>query len=893
MLVISNTEDINKGDYTAQIQAFDGNFSPINIEVLVEPQTIIDDFTQPITVEAEQITAITANGIAYTPAVNPESPQDGEYVWNPYSKQLQIFASSPPRSIQVFTPPLTIPVIPPLLREPHPILFKNLPLEGNIQLNRSFENHPSATAQFEIALPKSIVHQVLSPGLEVNIYGIPLRIENLDIKELPRAVYPDMRCNVTINFGGKWEGYDEPVFLRDDGNNNLILDNEPDPDCAIGIQNSSNDKRKTTVIKLLRKAGIPYTGAVLKSVDIPKDTPRDATADPVSLLQERLRVANSFVRWSNPNGAEVVRISGGKVWFYRDSEILSEITTNYDAIDKNSKRRSLSIANYNPPSPVFTNFPSAPTPAPIPQIRNEPPTNLAFEYPNVELSGEFSQPFDKDEEKTQGESTPTYVRKDPKRRVRIDGDVKANDFPAGTSSIQVMSMCFDLGGTTKSRQFVHLEDEAETKIITEIFGFVFTAEEIYDDSRKRILGNPEQQWKLIKQTTTEFTYDEKTGYLLYEIERGFNTVRYRKESVESPEALDLDPEDSEKRLYQFFQIPVFKRTSRYLQKFAEYSSEDAVDWVKKCDRFGRAFLMPVYNPDFAPPYYTVRERTESAGFASTDNPENEGLSPEDKRNPDLVVGEESLFETKTTVEEATYEKTIEVRNGQVGILRGEQITPAKSYTYSNKYKAQGEGMAEALQETSTTEAEGDPPVAKRRPNRFIKEEKNPQDKPNLEVEETEYRYLIQTDGYTYQDPINGSESFPIAETLEEALTAARTKLAIENWRNGYQETLQIPGNLNIKEGDRFNYLCNGEYRQRIVLSVAHNLEIQGIINGERRITAISTLTLGKYNLPNLNYTKHKIPKAGEQEPLEGSALLVWNVNLGKILPLEGRHRRNP
>jgi hypothetical protein len=889
MLIISNTE--NKGDYTAQIQAFSGNYSPINIEVAESQQTVVEDFSQPITVEAEEVTSVSANGITYTPAINPESPQNGEYLWNPYSQQLQIFAENLPRSIQVSTPPPTIPVSPPLLREPHPISFKNLPLEGTIQLNRSFEQHPSATAQFEIALPKSIIQQVLSPGLEINIYGLPLRIENLDITELPRAIYPDMRCTVKINFGGKWENYiDEPVFLRDDGNNNLILDNQPDPDCAIGIRNNSNNKRETTVIKLLRKAGIPYTGAVLKPVPIDRDTPRDATADPISLLQERLRVANSFVRWSNPGAVEVVRINSTKAWFYRDTEILGEISTSYDAIAISSKRRSLSIANYNPPSPNLATFPSSPTPPPIPTIRNELPTNLSFEYPNVELSGEFSQPKDKDEEKTQGQSTPRYVRKDPKRRVRIDGDVKANEFPAGTSSIQVMSMCFDLGGVTKSRQFVHLEDEAEVKIITEIFGFVFTAGEIYDDSRKRILGNPRQQWKLIKQTTTEFTYDKQTGYLLYEIESGFNTVRYRKESVEIPET--LEDGNPEAHLYRFFQLPIYKRTSRYLQKFEEYSSENAVDWVKKCDRFGKAFLSPVYNPDFAPPYYSVRERTESAGFASTDNPENEGLSAEDKRMPDLVVGEESLFETTTNIEEAVYEQSITTENGNVVYLRGEEITPAKVHTYSIKYKAQGEGMTEALQETSTTETEGEPTVAKRRPNRFKKEEEDVKDKAE-KPEEAQYRYLIQTPGYSYQNLIGGSESFPVAETLQEALTAARCKLAIENWRNGLTESLQIPGNLGIKEGDRFNYICNGEYRQRVVLSVAHNLEIQGVVNGDRRITAVTSLSLGRYVLPPLSYTKHKIPKPGEQEPLKGSALLIWRVNLGQILPLVGRHRRNP
>ncbi|MHC5832861.1 MAG: hypothetical protein ACYT04_96985, partial [Nostoc sp.] len=95
----------------------------------------------------------------------------------------------------------------------------------------------------------------------------------------------------------------------------------------------------------------------------------------------------------------------------------------------------------------------------------------------------------------------------------------------------------------------------------------------------------------------------------------------------------------------------------------------------------------------------------------------------------------------------------------------------------------------------------------------------------------------QTAGYTAASPVNGSESFPLAKTLGEALIAASCKLAIENWRNGFTETLQIGGNLDIKEGDRFNYWCNGEYRQRVILGIQTTLNILGAVNGVPKVTA--------------------------------------------------------
>ena len=895
MLVISNTEDINKGDYNAQIQAFGGNnYSPIKVENSSNQQVkvIVEDFAQPITVQAEKITSVAANGINYTPAVNPESPENGEYLWNPYSQQLQIFAYELPRSLQVSTPPPTIPVIPPLLREPHPTLFKNLPLEGSIQLTRSFEQHPSATAQFEIALPKSTIVQVLSPGLEIDIYGIPLRIENLDIKELPRAVYPDMRCNVTINFGGRWESYiEEGVFLRNDGSNGLSLEGTTDPNCENSYTPAKNSQT-TTVSRLLRKAGIPYLGIQLKKIRIPEGTPRDAVASPTSFLNDRVRIARGFIRWSNPQGCEVLKVEAGKLWQYEDKDILSEISISYDAADKCSKKGKLTIQDYNPPEPDFVNFPSQITEVPVPQLRNESPTNLAFEYPNVELTGEFSQPEETINERTQGNSPPRYIRKPPKRDTRIDGDKNANLIPDNTVSIEVMSLCFDLGGPTKSRQFVTLENEAEVSIVTEVWGFVFTAIEIYDDSRKRILGVPQQQWKLIKQTRTEYLYEEQTGYLLTEIERGFRTVRYRKESVELPETLVLESDNPELALYQFFSLPITKRSSKYLELFLDWDSSNAVEFFKKCLRNGKSKIIPVLNPNYAPPYYERRARVESAGFARRENPSNEGLSADDetKRQPDLVVGEESIFENFTEVVRGVYRQYYE---GGGVVRQGEEISPPKYYTYETKYKAQGEGISESLQESQVTEGINDPPQAKRRADLFVREEEQSEQKTEENANPNQYRYLIQTKGYSFSNPINGGESFSAAETLSEALAGAYTKLAIENWRNGFQESLQIPGNLAIKEGDKFFYRCNGELRKRVVISVSHNLEILGIVDRKKLVTAITNLTLGRYIFPELNYSKHLIPEVGEVESQPDAVTIVWRKNLGQILPLVGTTRRNP
>jgi hypothetical protein len=178
---------------------------------------------------------------------------------------------------------------------------------------------------------------------------------------------------------------------------------------------------------------------------------------------------------------------------------------------------------------------------------------------------------------------------------------------------------------------------------------------------------------------------------------------------------------------------------------------------------------------------------------------------------------------------------------------------------------------------------------------WVEQQETPNESKNQVSDTAGYRYLIQSEGYTVDDPINGSESF-FADTLEKALIAARCKLAIENWRTGFSEQLQVSANLGIKEGDRFNYWCNGEYRQRVVLGVSHSLEILGIVEGETepRIAGITSLSLGRYVRPSLTWKK--VPLAKEPAPLNSSVILInpINKNIGEILNWNGiKSRRNP
>ena len=802
-----------------------------------------------------QVTSVLANGESLTPALDPADPQTGEFVFNPYTKTVQAYTTLPVRSLVVGGVVRGFEFSPPYLNQPYPSLFTNLPLIGTIQLGLSFENHPSGSFEFETSLSKGQIQTLFAPGLELDLYGIGLRINSLNITELSRSIYAGTRCRVSVTFGGKLENYlEEPVFLRDDGKNPIT---NPRFECTPSIDRNQN--QSTTIRKLLKRAGVQYFGVTLATVPIPTDTPRDATVNPLQLLQERLRVANSFVRWGSARGVEVIPITNLPTHYYSESDLLGEITTSYDAISKVNKRR-FSSSNINPAEFNLNSFSSTVDSSVTTVFTGVRTTALSFSYPNVELSGDFLDSTSELVEKMQGDSIPRYTRKPPKREERVEGDANANRPPDGVDIISTMSLCFDIGGETKYRSTVTSEDGVDIRSVNETWGFVFQADQIHND--EELSGDPYDYWDIIKKTYTDYIYDKDTGYLLYIREYGYRTVRYTPESASEPETLSLDINDDEYSLYAFFDIPYLSRTNYLLRLAPDYSTNGAVDWVTVCNRDGTSSLEGVVNPNFVPPYYIEKYENNLSSFASRPNPD-----PEGER---LFTGEEGIFISETKTTEAVYQqKLVDFEDGYPVYERGAEITPAKFTKYIKQYKAQGQQIADAVEESSTEQGTGVPPSAPQRPSLFVREE-SPKDK--VEDAKPVYRYFLRTDDYSETDPINGTESFPLAKNFEGALKAAKCKAAIENWRNGLQEIVTIPGNLRIREGDRFNYVCNGESRQRVVLSVNHTFNILGAVEGEPKVTIITTLTLGQWILPNVEFSKILIPGTNLKGSVELNAV---------------------
>ena len=108
-----------------------------------------------------------------------------------------------------------------------------------------------------------------------------------------------------------------------------------------------------------------------------------------------------------------------------------------------------------------------------------------------------------------------------------------------------------------------------------------------------------------------------------------------------------------------------------------------------------------------------------------------------------------------------------------------------------------------------------------------------------------YDYYMSTPGVDiYKESPQGSQSYNYAYTLLQAINAAQTDLYINNVQNTLSTSFSIPLNLNIKEFDKIVLIINGETMLRRVLSVSHNIEIQGQLNNKPFTTGTTTITCG-------------------------------------------------
>lgn len=877
--------------YASGVHLADAGYKDrLNLGGQIEQFQVVSVVDTKIEAGLEPIEVRTIDGKVLIPAKNPPTIEPGEYLFNPYDQSIKFHASLSGAIVRIKTRQSHQKAATVLYGVEDPLL-SNLPVTGRLTINRGFESPPSASLSGKVkGYRRSQILAWLLPGTFVRLMGLPLQITQINCEEIAESASGELSVEINISFGSEWAyKLSRPVFIRDDNITAPSPEKFLDPQC-LSPSGLRKNQRQVEIPYFLNKAGVPYIGPRLEHYTREINTPARSTLIPNSLISgDRPLIVGGFPYFSNLSGIEIRKLDGVKIHTYYPNQIIGNVSSSYDSISPNHSLRNMV---YYPKLAMEISQRHYPiTPEPL-AILSEPESPLGFEYRNAELSGDFNDPQKIDPPEHTMRSQPRYVLIEQKSERKVEGDENAHLPLEGVRTIQVMSLCFDLGGQTRERTISYYQGGVEMFAVEEKYGFAFRAIDIYDDARKKLSGNPLEYWQLIRSIRRDFIY-HNTGYLLAVLESGFSLGRFRQESQDQPETLRLKTSSPEWRLFQFQRVPVVQRTTNKLKYLSDVDQPaDSFELYKKCNQDGTSEWAVLANPDYAPPYYNLQSRIESNSFASTPNPANARVTGDKKRMPDLVYGEESRFERTTyyTPPEYQYIYTNE------GAIRGPEIKPPETKTFIYSFKAQGESIGSGREESQTEKSSGFPPLATRRPNLYRREEVTPGAAKNLlgkkEKPET-YIYYLQTPGYTLANPSEGSESFPHADTYEKAITAAKSKCQIENYRSGLQESLKIAANLAIEEGDRFNYYLNGEFRQRVVLGISAEFLILRDQENRPILQGTYNLSLGRYRTPVVNCKKVLQPKPPGQE-VNVTSLNVISGEIGYTLPwFDIRSRRNP
>jgi hypothetical protein len=233
--------------------------------------------------EIGAVLSLTIGTRLYTLARDPENPQPGELVWSPNAAQGQIrlllYPNHQPIVGSVAVGAILAPQYPDIaiptneLTLPVPAFFRRWTVQGQVQLQRSFEEQPSGSLEFlTLASNEAEVRSKLRVYSKLELYGIGFSVASLDIERLPRAVYPEGWINVRVALTGYYEQELRRSILAK----------------GTGCQ--------STLSELAQRAGVSYVGDPI-ALNQPR-MPSNVTTTLESELRSRVRSVQGFEFYS-------------------------------------------------------------------------------------------------------------------------------------------------------------------------------------------------------------------------------------------------------------------------------------------------------------------------------------------------------------------------------------------------------------------------------------------------------------------------------------------------------------------------------------------------------------------------------------------------------------------
>jgi hypothetical protein len=808
---------------------------------------------------------------------------------------------------------------------PTPDIFKWLPIGAKdlkVTVSQKFEDLPSSSLTFIAqADDKFTLVNLFKIGAEFTMFSIGWRIDSLNFVEVPYSENPSRIMGVTVGLVGAYKNYlDKKIPLLNAPNRPLNFD----PDCASTTTKLPKRNTKTTCQNIATRAGTAFTGPGLWSFDIPTETtPEDSVT-----LKEKLEafklINGCFIYYGEAKQITAKPLDAVDVWEINDTTVIANtIDTPIQGFipEYNQKVQP----TYKLPQVLSKPLPGVKGLPPAITIKDEPePVNVVYYYPKSKLEGAFSQTEQMlDEERRQSESK-LWRRKPSVTFKKVSGDLNPSKAPGGGKAGDVR-LNHDQSGPKLVKIEEWVKDGVTLRMTTTEYGHAFSGSNLasWSNSKKGwVMKKTSGGWTKVKEVTETKEFEPRWGFYIGSVTRGWDLFRFRQESDGLPEtavaahlqgnrdinSTNIGPLLSEVSvdddtfaaldpsvfsgfvgqvagLYRFQKSTVSEREIVVLEALRKYYRDSEIPFAfdapeKVCLPNGQStYLTRLTDPGAAPEYFVSRNIKYSASYKETSNPE---YSLQNKINDALQLTDEERSDRAVTPKLTAGANTIT----DISVVI-DSTSPGEpdSYTvYESTYSGSGAGFNRSAQTTTFSRNEGRPSTSNDRlANLWVQDEEQQTADTKRSIKESpEFTTYITSPGGPPSNLVGGSLSFPEAETLQQAQTAALTKLKLDNFNalGTKQITLRFTEEtFRIKEGDKVRLTLNGWRGMYRVMAKETSVEVQGNYLDKLVLTSPGvTLTLAPEPKVAISVQRERAQKETQtrEDTIKNSQFIVLN-----------------
>lgn len=791
-------------------------------------------------------------------------------------------------------------------------------LVGGFTISRSFENHPSIS--FNLIGNREDVLAAREKFRDIEekyvFYDIPFRLTNYSEDIANRSQYPIGQYTISLSFEGWYSKLiNTPIYVKNRGN--LVNSkNFEAPECRVdggkipnsGLANSLTkpDELVIPLSTFAERLGFNYLGYNFLC-NYQKPVAPDLTTTFANELDSRKRTKGLYTLFSSNEGIKTIQWSKPANFKVKENKIISNV----------SYSDNLAELGYKP-------------------------SELSWNKPTEE-------PIDTQEEDTFQNTQPSWLQLNIKIKDSVNDPDNATSPPNDQGLLKTMDLNYDISGKTKIKTFTKREGTTILWEKVETWGFMYTSKEIVvqRNNEKILEASPSNYWGLTESLETTHNYDSTTGYYLGNKISGWKMCRFKQESSTETAKLEIekegladplskiyeaDPVVREEKIfelnsiidcYRFRAVPITGGTQYILRQFRDYY-QDANNSTPNipyqiCSKDGKLITKYALDPTWVEPMYIGEEYTYYSCYSRTEDPANLALrrefrdsppeTPKDNPiyNPPLSTGREQeifkkvfIHRSKSTIQEEGLGFTSTGSSVKDNFIGDDKEGVEDRYeTHITQRSAQDSNFRNAVTTITIEESTGRPGEPGRKQLPFVlKTEESIKENSDFYFQTTEtkrvdkiqqpkdnYKYLLVTQGYNVNDPVQGSVSYN-TKNKSEAFLGAITDLEIDDMNSNCSISFTTLFRPDIIEGSRLNFSYSWDSWKCRVISSSSSVNIEGYIELEdgtllTEVTGSTSLSLGiDSSLGSItSLQKIKLPKENVQPPVSPNKNEAYIFNM--------------